>query len=110
MTTHVLDEADFLSDHIAILSFGHLKADGSSAALKHQYGDGYCIQVPLGTPTPQIEGVRRTEPPDGTLYSALDPVSIAHTIDVLERADVVDFRISGPTLEDVFLRLAGNPS
>lgn len=109
MTTHFLDEADFLSDHIAILSTGRLKADGSCAALRQQYGEGYSIHVPLGTPTPCIEGVRRTEPLDGTMYSALDPVSTARTVDVLERAGVEDFRISGPTLEDVFLKLAGSP-
>ncbi|KAL8642025.1 MAG: hypothetical protein Q9226_008555 [Calogaya cf. arnoldii] len=52
MTTHFLDEADFLSDRIAILSTGQLKADGSSAALKHLYGDGYSVHVPAGTSAP----------------------------------------------------------
>ncbi|KAL8737861.1 MAG: hypothetical protein Q9181_001303 [Wetmoreana brouardii] len=109
MTTHFLDEADFLSDHIAILSTGHLKAEGSSAGLKHQYGEGYSIHLPLGTATPNIQGIERKESLEGTIYAGLDPMSTAHAVDALERAGVDDFRVSGPTLEDVFLKLAGRP-
>lgn len=36
VTTHFLYEADYLSDHIAILLDGQLKAEGSAAGLKHQ--------------------------------------------------------------------------
>ena len=109
MTTHFLDEADFLSDHIVILSTGHLKAEGSSAGLKQKYGEGYTIQVPVGTTAPHIEGVQRTDSLHGTKYTARDPMSTTHTVDSLERAGLVDFRVSGPTLEEVFLKLAAHP-
>ncbi|KAL9582677.1 MAG: hypothetical protein Q9212_003161, partial [Teloschistes hypoglaucus] len=109
MTTHFLDEADFLSDHIAILSTGHLKAEGSSAGLKHQYGEGYSVHVPAGTAAPYIEGLERKETLEGTTYVALDSMSTAYAVDYLERAGIEDFRVYGPTLENVFLKLAGNP-
>ncbi|KAL8949166.1 MAG: hypothetical protein Q9222_004698 [Ikaeria aurantiellina] len=109
MTTHFLDEADFLSDHIAILSTGQLKAIGPSAALKHQYGEGYSIHVSAGTSAPLIQGLKRVESLEGTTYSGLDSMDAIHAVEHIERAGINDFRVSGPTLEDVFLKLAGNP-
>ena len=45
-TTHFLDEADLLADHIAILAApGKLVASGSPVALKTNLGQGYNIQV-----------------------------------------------------------------
>ena len=45
-TTHFLDEADLLADHIAILAVpGKLVAEGSPVALKTNLGRGYSIQV-----------------------------------------------------------------
>ena len=40
-TTHFMDEADILSDHIAILAQGNLIAYGSSLFLKSRFGTGY---------------------------------------------------------------------
>ncbi|XP_078056586.1 ATP-binding cassette sub-family A member 13-like [Mustelus asterias] len=44
-STHHLDEADILSDRIAILENGHLKCSGSPAYLKEQYGQGYSLSI-----------------------------------------------------------------
>ncbi|XP_055898501.1 ATP-binding cassette sub-family A member 2-like [Biomphalaria glabrata] len=41
LSTHHMDEADFLGDRIAIISNGHLKCCGSSIFLKNTIGDGY---------------------------------------------------------------------
>lgn len=109
VTTHFLDEADYLSDHIAILSSGCLKAEGSAAALKHQHGEGYQIHLQAGTHAPWIEGVERKESMNGTTYQALDPITGSRVVDTLEKSGVDDFRISGPTLENVFLKIAGAP-
>ncbi|KAL8640229.1 MAG: hypothetical protein Q9228_002821, partial [Teloschistes exilis] len=110
MTTHFLDEADYLSDRIAIISTGQLKAEGSSAGLKHRYGEGYSVHVPAGMSAPCIQGLERRETPlEGTTYGALDGMSAAYAVDHLERAGIEGFRVSGPTLEDVFLKLMGNP-
>ncbi|XP_078394771.1 ATP-binding cassette sub-family A member 13-like [Cetorhinus maximus] len=44
-TTHHLDEADILSDRIAILENGQLNCSGSPAFLKEQYGQGYSLTI-----------------------------------------------------------------
>lgn len=45
LTTHFLDKAELLADHIAMLSKGVLKAQGSSVELKHRLGSGYRIHI-----------------------------------------------------------------
>jgi ATP-binding cassette subfamily A (ABC1) protein 3 len=41
LTTHFMDEADYLGDRIAIMSGGRLVALGSNVYLKNKYGVGY---------------------------------------------------------------------
>ncbi|KJR85200.1 ABC transporter domain containing protein [Sporothrix schenckii 1099-18] len=119
MTTHFLDEADLLSDHIAILSKGTLRADGSSVALKDRLGGGYRIHVHKTKPNekaavvvrsdrdlPDVEGVVKKNYFDLVTYIAPSSGQAAQVIRTLEAAGVTDYRFSGPTLEDVFLQLA----
>lgn len=41
LTTHFMDEADFLGDRIGIMGEGRLICCGSSVFLKNKYGVGY---------------------------------------------------------------------
>lgn len=110
MTTHFLDEADFLSDHIVILSKGELKAEGSSVKLKDSLGDGYSVHVPRGTTSvaaPDIYGIMKKESLDQTVYNAPDSSHAIQVLDALERHGVKDYGVSGPTLEELFLKLTG---
>ncbi|KAH8387873.1 hypothetical protein KR093_009980 [Drosophila rubida] len=43
LTTHFMDEADFLGDRIAIMCDGELKCYGTSFFLKKHYGSGYTL-------------------------------------------------------------------
>ena len=43
LTTHHMDEADLLSDRVAILSHGKLCCYGTSLYLKSRYGSGYYL-------------------------------------------------------------------
>ncbi|CAF2387249.1 unnamed protein product [Rotaria sp. Silwood2] len=47
LTTHYLDEADTLSDRIAIIHQGRLLCSGSSMFLKKRFGKGYSLTVDL---------------------------------------------------------------
>jgi ATP-binding cassette subfamily A (ABC1) protein 3 len=38
MTTHFLDEADYLADNIVIMYKGSLRAEGTAATLKNRFG------------------------------------------------------------------------
>lgn len=109
LTTHFLDEADLLADHIAILSKGTLRAEGSSAQLKDRFGGGYRIHVhknPHNTYTPGVQGVRRKDSFDLVTYTAPTSHLAAQVIRTLEENNISDYRFSGPTIEDVFLQLA----
>jgi ATP-binding cassette, subfamily A (ABC1), member 3 len=45
LTTHFMDEADYLGDRIGIMSAGRLVCCGSSSWLKNKYGDGYTLTI-----------------------------------------------------------------
>ena len=45
LTTHFMDEADFLGDRIAIMAKGTVKCCGTSMFLKSKYGVGYHMTV-----------------------------------------------------------------
>lgn len=45
LTTHAMEEADILSDRIALICDGKLKCVGTPLYLKNTYGDGYRISL-----------------------------------------------------------------
>lgn len=51
MSTHHLDEADILSDRVAILHKGKLLCCGSTLFLKRHLGKGYCLSLVKNTPS-----------------------------------------------------------
>ncbi|KAF4978876.1 hypothetical protein FZEAL_4817 [Fusarium zealandicum] len=109
LTTHFLDEADLLADHIAILSKGTLRAEGSSVELKDNMGGGYRIHVPKDTgisDTPDVEDVKKKDVFDLVTYTAPTSQLAAVIIKKLEAAGISEYRFTGPTIEDVFLEVA----
>lgn len=109
LTTHFLDEADLLSDDIAILSKGNLVASGSAVALKHQLGGGYRVRIYHEDHKPLPEKIEFTSKQvyhDQTVYRLDDSASSAAFVTEIERAGITDYQVAGPTIEDVFLRLA----
>jgi len=104
LTTHFLDEADLLADHIAILSKGTLKCEGSAVALKAKMGGGYRVHVPRGSP--EVLDVSAKRLYDQTVYNIPDSTSAGKLVDRLEALGVTEYHVSGPTIEDVFLKVA----
>lgn len=45
-----MDEADLLSDRIAIMVNGHIECYGTSLFLKDQYGSGFRLSVEMVSP------------------------------------------------------------
>ena len=110
LTTHFLDEADLLADHIAILSKGMIRAQGSSLELKERFGTGYTIHVDIHKSSdtkqlPLVSGVIKTTATNSITYNAPSAGLAARTIRALEGMKVTNYRLTGPTIEDVFLRL-----
>jgi ATP-binding cassette subfamily A (ABC1) protein 3 len=110
LTTHFLDEADLLADHIAILSKGTLRAEGSAAELKERLGGGYRVNLFSGTngskAPPIVTGVPSHTNFDLTTYIATSSSQAAQVIRVLEKEGIEDYQLSEPTIEDVFLALS----
>lgn len=108
-TTHFLDEGDLLSDNITILSKGKKVADGTAVALKHSMGGGYRVKIynsnTFEQPREWLSMSRRIHS-DHTVYNLPDSSTAASFVAELERLGVSDYRVSGPTIEDVFLKLA----
>ena len=108
-TTHFLDEADLLSDQIAILSRGVLKAEGSAVELKHRLGGGYRIHLydSPGGPSPlEFPGITSKAIYGQTTYSVPDSAQAAWLITKLEQEGFKDYEIAGPTIEDCFFKVA----
>ncbi|RMZ84070.1 hypothetical protein DV737_g1395, partial [Chaetothyriales sp. CBS 132003] len=109
LTTHFLDEADLLADHIAILSRGKLKASGTSVELKHSFGSGYRVHVYHthgDHSTPIYHEVAHSSNNDQVIYSVPTSAETATFLERLEADGVIDYQVSGPTIEDVFLKVA----
>ncbi|KAF2494982.1 P-loop containing nucleoside triphosphate hydrolase protein [Lophium mytilinum] len=110
MTTHFLDEADYLADDVAIIFKGALKAAGSTAALKSQYGNGYTvtlsdatdIDIPLSS-----DLITRDDTHNQTIFRLPDGAHAAELVGVLEAKGISDYQVSGPTMEELFLKLTG---
>lgn len=54
LTTHAMEEADVLSDRIALICDGKLKCVGTPLYLKNTFGDGYRVSL-VCDPTPSTE-------------------------------------------------------
>jgi ATP-binding cassette, subfamily A (ABC1), member 3 len=108
-TTHFLDEAELLADHIAILSKGALKASGTSVELKHKLGSGYRVHVYNthgSQQLPTYNNVTHVQRNDQTIYSLADSAKAANFLRQLEKEGLAEYQLSGPTIEDVFLKVA----
>jgi ABC-2 type transport system ATP-binding protein len=119
LTTHYLDEADHLSDRLAIVDEGRVVAEGTADELKSElHGDrvqfelvdasagsvaGQSLERARGLTEIAVEGrVVRARTEDG---AAVIPAAV----DLLEAAGVTvtSATLSRPSLDDVYLRHAG---
>lgn len=108
LTTHFLDEAEQLSDKVAIMSKGGLRVQGSVAELKSRFGSGYRFPISneiSEAQLPEIDGVYRVARSDSIVYIAPTAADAARAIPVFEAANL-RYSVANPTLEDVFLQSA----
>jgi ABC-2 type transport system ATP-binding protein len=96
LTTHYLDEAQLLSDRVAIVQAGHLVAVGPPAEL---------------TPASRTYRVSYTRDGEHIEVDTDDPTELLHelTSDALARGErLEDLRVTRPSLEDVYLELTAD--
>jgi ABC-2 type transport system ATP-binding protein len=122
ITTHYLDEADQLSDRVAIVDHGRVIALGSPEALKRQYsGDTITITPDIGAPADALaalaeelsssDDVRRAVVENRAIrLTVTDPTrAMAAVLGVLaaRALPILDVSVGRPSLDDVFLRETG---
>lgn len=117
LTTHYMEEADVLSDRVAIIDKGKIIASDTPEALKNSFGESV-IEV-LCTTTKdaflkyaeKIPGVSAATPVEGGYHLlSRDPNKVLPkvvTVATSHELSLESVKISSPTLEDVFLKLTG---
>ncbi len=120
LTTHYLDEADQLSDRLAIIDQGRVIAEGTPAELKHRYsGDTITITPSLPPRSlPSLERDLASGPFVRAARTSGDSIrlSVSDTTQAMAAAfgllagrgiEVRSASLAQPSLDDVFLRETG---
>ncbi|WEU40695.1 MAG: ATP-binding cassette domain-containing protein [Candidatus Odinarchaeum yellowstonii] len=119
MTTHYMDEADMLSNKIAIMNRGRIVAIDNSENLKSQLGrDLILLRVAPEIKSKTIEILKRTEllkeikeTSSGLILSSIGrgSATIPKLIKMLDEENIIvdSIELKRPTLDDVFLFYTG---
>lgn len=117
-TTHYMEEAQELSDHIAIMDKGEILGCGTHAELVHIVGEQDRIDLHLNEPNPallecwrSVDGVSQVTAENGliTLLAADSNLALPHLFEMAAAAGtrITSVDIQEPNLETVFLHLTG---
>jgi ABC-2 type transport system ATP-binding protein len=112
LTTHFMDEAEYLADRVAVVAAGRVVAEGAPATLG--FRDRAKVRVryrlPAGVEPPP--GLGGPPGPDGFTEALLDDaVADVHRLcgwAIEEGVDLDGFEVRRPSLEDVYLALTGS--
>ena len=116
LTTHYIEEAEKLCDHVAIVDQGRVIAQGTPRELKQRSAGTTRIELRLARPESdaalkQLEGVADCHASDGVyvVHSTRVPQTIVSLVKYLEANgnELSSLDIAAPSLEDVFLELTG---
>ncbi|MBM4242001.1 MAG: ATP-binding cassette domain-containing protein [Euryarchaeota archaeon] len=120
LTTHLMDEADRLSDRVAIIDHGKLLRLDTPENLKKEIGEGDVVEIQLSDPGKNKEVIKAMEELDQVLsVIELDKIINVRALDavgklprIMGRVEKVGVRIADlsvrqNTLGDVFIELTG---
>jgi ABC-2 type transport system ATP-binding protein len=112
LTTHFMDEAQYLADRVVVIAGGLIVAEGPPASIagREQMRTRIRFRLPNAAPDPDPR-VRRL--PDGTYELQVEANETTKTVHDLtgwaldHGFELEAFEITLPTLEDVYLQLTG---
>jgi ABC-2 type transport system ATP-binding protein len=119
LTTQYLEEADHLTDRIAVVDHGRLVTEGTARQLKDRTG-GAVIELDIAEHL-RSQAIALLEPLEARLTAGRNriilpapdgPLTLRHVLRVLDLAEIVplDVALHRPTLDDVFLALTRQPT
>jgi ABC-2 type transport system ATP-binding protein len=114
LTTHYMDEAQFLADRVAVIAGGHIVAEGTPASIggRDRAITRVSFRLPPGVTLPdQIGAVAGT---DGHWELVADELTATlYRLTgwaVQQGVELEELSVVRPSLEDVYLQLTGAPS
>ena len=118
LTTHYMDEAEELSDRIAVIAGGQIVAEGTPGTLggRNQMASTIRFTLPAGTGAddlpPELRALLAGAAERVTLTTETPLVHVRALADwaIGRGIDLPDLDVSRPTLEDVYLQLTEEPA
>ena len=116
LTTHHMEEADRLSDRVAIIDHGKVLVSGTPAELKRTVGAGTILELRLDHPSPELAerlralpGVTEATPIDRgiRILATTRQGLLPRVVELTQEAGLQDLSVTEPTLETVFITLTG---
>jgi ABC-2 type transport system ATP-binding protein len=114
LTTHYMDEAQYLADRVAVIAAGRIVAEGAPATLGDRELAKARVRYRLPAHTTPPSGLAGSARPDSFTEFTTDDITRAlHTLTgwAIENGVGLDgLEVSRPSLEDVYLALTGAAS
>ncbi len=113
LTTHYMDEAQHLSDRVAVIANGRIVAEGAPETLggRTDAATSISFRLPAG-PVRLPAGVDATATEDGAIViRTQEPTRTLHVITswaMDHGVELAELSVAQPTLEDVYLELTGD--
>ena len=114
LTTHYMDEAEYLADRVAIIVQGKIVAEGAPSELSHE-GKSTSIRFRLGrsaVPPPESLGAEAADGEGSYVIATNAPTAVLHRLTgwaVEQGVELEELSVSRPSLEDLFIELVGSP-
>jgi len=118
LTTHYMEEAEYLADRIAVIAAGRIVAEGTTTSLggRDLKASAISFTLPDGVPAadlPPAVTACLTGHADGRArVSATSPLPLLGALAAWAHArqvDLPDLQVIRPTLEEIYLQLTGEP-
>ena len=112
LTTHFMDEAQYLADRVAIIAGGRIIAQGPPEALSGRNAGATIIRFKLADGAALPAPVRATarEAGDFLEFSTANPIHFLHELTgwaLAHKVVLENLEVTRPSLEDVYLELTG---